>query len=248
MPNNHLEGKKILVTGGSRGIGAGIAKCLAEEGAQIAITYTSRPDAAENVVKSLSGSGHISLKMNIAETDSVAQGMSEVFERFSSLDGLVNNAGITRDQLMLRMKDEDFDQVIQTNLRGAFLCTRAVLKPMMKARSGSIVNISSVIGQMGNPGQANYAASKAGLEGFSRSVAQEIATRGIRVNCVAPGFIVTEMTDELNEKQQEAIKSRIPMNRLGSVEDIGSIVEFLLSDKASYITGQTIHVNGGLYM
>lgn len=243
-----LTGKNIFVTGGSRGIGAGIARLAAKAGAHVAISYASRPADAEAVLSSLEGDGHFSVPMNVAESESVQQGFEKVFQRFERLDGLVNNAGITRDQLLIRMKDEDFDAVIQTNLRGTYLCTKAALKPMLKARSGSIVNVSSVIGQMGNAGQANYAASKAGIEGFTRAIALEVASRGIRVNCVAPGFIVTEMTDALDDKQKEAIKNRIPLARLGTVEDVAGATAYLLSDLGTYVTGQVLQVNGGMYM
>lgn len=243
-----LANKKILVTGGSRGIGAGIAKQLAELGAQVAITFTSRGAEAETVLGTLKGEGHMVVKMDVGDSASVQAGVEQVLEKFGRIDGLVNNAGITRDQLLLRMKDEDFDAVLQTNLRGGYLCTKAVMKSMLKARSGSIVNISSVIGQMGNPGQSNYAASKAGIEGFSRAIALEVASRGIRVNCVAPGYIVTEMTDALDDKQKEAIQNRIPLSRLGTVEDVANAAAFLLSDAATYITGQVLQVNGGMYM
>lgn len=244
----NLSNKKILITGGSRGIGAGIAKQLAEKGAQVAITFTSRANEAETVLSTLKGDGHMVVKMDVGDATSVQAGIDQVLEKFGRIDGLVNNAGITRDQLLLRMKDEDFDAVLQTNLRGGYLCTKAVMKSMLKARSGSIVNISSVIGQMGNPGQSNYAASKAGIEGFSRAIALEVASRGIRVNCVAPGYIVTEMTDALDDKQKEAIQNRIPLQRLGTVEDVANATAFLLSDAATYITGQVLQVNGGMYM
>ncbi|OFZ18386.1 MAG: 3-oxoacyl-[acyl-carrier-protein] reductase [Bdellovibrionales bacterium RBG_16_40_8] len=243
-----LKGKSIIVTGGSRGIGAAIAKRLAEDGARIALTYTSKPEAAEEVRKSLPGEGHLALQINIANEDSVEAGLKVVLEQFDKIDGLVNNAGITKDQLLLRMKAEDFDQVIQTNLRGTYLCTRAVSKVMLKARQGSIVNITSVIGHSGNPGQANYAASKGGITAFSKSIAQEIGSRNIRINCVAPGFIVTEMTDVLPETQKNAILAKIPLQKFGNTEDIAAAVSFLLSDDAVYITGQTLHVNGGMSM
>lgn len=236
------------MTGGSRGIGAGIAQAVAQEGARVAISYTSRPDSAEEVLAKLPGSDHFSVKMNLASDDEITTAFNQVFENFGTLHGLVNNAGITRDNLLLRMKAEDFDQVIQANLRGSFLCTKAVLKPMMKAKGGSIVNITSVVGQTGNAGQANYSASKAGLEAFSRSVALEFASRNIRSNCVAPGFIATEMTGELNEKQVEAILESIPMKSMGQPEDVAAAVVFLLSDEARYITGHTISVNGGMNM
>lgn len=243
-----LKGKRIAITGGSRGIGAGIAKYLAEQGARVALTYSSSQAQAEQVLAQLPGQGHLCTSLNVSDSASVEKCFEHIFTQFDGLDGLVNNAGITRDQLLMRMKDEDFDTVIGTNLRGAFLCTRSVMRPMLKARGGSIVNISSVVGQMGNPGQANYSASKAGLEGFTRSVAMEVASRGIRVNAIAPGFIVTDMTDSLDSKQKEAIQSRIPMQRLGSVADVAGAVTFLLSDMSHYITGQVIQVNGGLYM
>lgn len=243
-----LKGKRIAITGGSRGIGAGIAKYLANQGARVALTYSSSQAQAEQVLSQLSGLGHLCAALNVSDSASVEKCFEQIFTHFDGLDGLVNNAGITRDQLLMRMKDEDFDAVIGTNLRGAFLCTRAVMRPLLKARGGSIVNISSVVGQMGNPGQANYSASKAGLEGFTRSVAMEVASRGIRVNAVAPGFIVTDMTDNLDPKQKEAIQSKIPLQRLGSVEDVAASVSFLLSDMSVYITGQVLQVNGGLYM
>ena len=243
-----LKNKNIVVTGSSRGIGAGIAQILAGQGARLAVTYSSNPDSAKKVVEGLSGSGHLLVNLNVTDAASVEKGFAEILAKFETIDGLVNNAGITRDQLLMRMKDEDFDAVIATNLRGAYLCTKAVMRPMLKARRGSIVNISSVIGQMGNAGQSNYAASKGGLEGFTRSIAQEVASRSIRVNAVAPGFIVTDMTDALDEKQKEAIQSKIPMQRLGSAEDVAQAVSFLLSDMSLYITGQVLQVNGGLYM
>jgi 3-oxoacyl-[acyl-carrier protein] reductase len=214
----------------------------------VCVTYSSNPQAAEKVMADLPGSGHLLVQLNVAEADSVEKAFTEIMAKFEQLDGLVNNAGITRDQLLMRMKDEDFDAVLSTNLRGAYLCTKAVMRPMLKARRGSIVNISSVVGQMGNAGQSNYSASKAGLEGFTRSVALEVASRGIRVNALAPGFIVTDMTEALDEKQKTAIQERIPMQRLGNVDDIAGAVSFLLSDMSLYITGQVLQVNGGMYM
>ncbi len=243
-----LKGKRIAITGGSRGIGAGIAKFLAGQGARVALTYSSSQKSAEEVCAQLPGKGHLCVELNVTDSASVEKCFEQIFTAFEGLDGLVNNAGITRDQLIMRMKDEDFDAVIGTNLRGAFLCTRAVMRPLLKARGGSIVNISSVVGQMGNAGQSNYSASKSGLEGFTRSVAMEVASRSIRVNAVAPGFIVTDMTDSLDPKQKEAIQSKIPLQRLGSVDDVAATVSFLLSDMSVYITGQVIQVNGGLYM
>lgn len=243
-----LQGKKIIVTGGSRGIGASIVRLLAEEGAQVCFTFSSREDAAAEVAKSLPGEGHFYLKLDVASEESVSQAIEQISQKWSEIDGLVNNAGITKDQLLLRMKPEDFDAVIKTNLRGTFLMTKALTKIMMKARKGSIVNITSVIGQTGNAGQANYAASKAGTEAFSKSVAQEIASRNVRVNCVAPGFIATEMTHVLNEETKAKILANIPMNAIGEGTDVAYAVRFLLSEESKYITGHTMSVNGGLFM
>lgn len=250
----NLKGKKIVVTGGSRGIGAGLVKALVEKGAHVGFTYASRPDAAENVLAEIrkinpeTTSLHMALQMNVADGDSVEKGMDEFLSKMGAIDGLVNNAGITKDQLLLRMKAEDFDDVLQTNLRGTFLCTKVVSKIMLKARKGSIVNITSVIGHMGNAGQSNYAASKGGTTAFSKSVAQELGSRQIRVNCVAPGFIVTDMTDAMTDDQKKAIFTKIPLQKLGDVEDVANATMFLLSDESKYITGQTLHVNGGLLM
>jgi 3-oxoacyl-[acyl-carrier protein] reductase len=245
---NELRNKKIFVTGGSRGIGAGIVKILAQKGAQVAFTYSSREDAAQQVLKSLPGEGHFFLPMDIKDETSIQKAVETVLEKFSEVDGVVNNAGITKDTLLLRMKAADFDQVINTNLRGTFLVTKAFLKSMLKARRGSIVNITSVIGQTGNPGQANYAASKAGTEAFARSTAAEVASRGIRVNCVAPGFIATEMTHILSEDLKNQILEKIPLGRIAEPDEVAYAVAFLLGDESKYITGQTLNVNGGLYM
>jgi 3-oxoacyl-[acyl-carrier protein] reductase len=243
-----LKDKKIVVTGSSRGIGAGIAKYLADQGAQVCVTYARSKDKAEKVVAELKGSNHLILSLDTSDEDSITSFFKEVLETWGNIDGLVNNAGITRDQLLLRMKAADFDDVYSTNLKGTFLCTKAVTKPMMKAHKGSIVNITSVIGSIGNPGQSNYAASKAGTEAFSKSVAKEIGSRGIRVNCVAPGFIQTEMTEVLDDKQKSALTEQLPLARLGTTEDIASAVAFLISDASSYVTGQTLHINGGMYL
>ncbi|GIL21291.1 MAG: beta-ketoacyl-ACP reductase [Candidatus Jettenia caeni] len=243
-----LEGKKIFVTGGSRGIGASIVQVLAEKGAQVAFTYSSQEEAAQKVLASLPGTGHFHLKMNISSEESVTEGIDKVLAKFGEIDGIVNNAGITKDQLLLRMKTEDFDQVIHTNLKGTYLVTKGFLKSMLKSRKGSIVNITSVIGQTGNAGQANYAASKAGTEAFSKSTALEVASRGIRVNCVAPGFIATEMTEVLNEEQKKLILSKIPLDRIADPKEVAYAVSFLLSDESKYITGHTLSVNGGMYM
>ncbi len=243
-----LKDKKIIVTGGSRGIGAAMVKTLAESGASVAFTYSSREDAATQVLQSLPGSGHFCVQMNLSEEASVDQAFAKIMARWPQFDGLVNNAGITKDQLLVRMKTDDFDQVVTTNLRGAFLTTKIAAKVMMKARAGSIVNITSVIGQMGNAGQANYAASKAGLIGFSKSVALELASRNVRVNCVAPGFIATEMTSVLGDDQKQQILAKIPMGTMGEGRDIAMAVRFLMSDESRYITGHTLAVNGGMYL
>lgn len=245
---SQLEGKTVLVTGSSRGIGAKTAQHLADLGMRVAVTYGRSKDKAEEIYNSLSGDGHLLLPFNVSDEESIKEGFDLISKEFSGLDGLVNNAGITRDQLILRMKEEDFDQVMSTNLRGVFLCTKLAVKTMMKARKGSIVNITSVIGQMGGAGQANYAASKGAVEAFSKSIAQEVGSRNIRVNCVAPGFIATDMTEELPEDRKEAILSSVPLNSIGEPIDVAHSVAFLLSDESKYITGQTISVNGGLYM
>lgn len=243
-----LKGKKIIVTGGSRGIGAQIVQYLAREGAIVAFTYSSKEEAAAAVAKQLPGEGHFFMQMNISDESSIEKTMGEIQQKLGEIDGLVNNAGVTKDQLLVRLKTEDFDQVINTNLRGTFLVTKHVAKAMMKARKGSIVNITSIIGQTGNAGQSNYAASKAGTVAFSKSVALELASRGVRVNCVAPGFIGTEMTDVLSAETKEKILAQIPMNRIGDSEDVAQAVRFLLSDESKYITGHTLSVNGGMHM
>lgn len=242
-----LKDQKILVTGGSRGIGAGIVKELAVLGASVAFTYSSNKESAEKILKELPGN-HLIVPMNMQDEKSIEQGVAQVLEKFGTVDGLVNNAGITKDQLILRMSVEDFDSVYQVNLRGAFYCSKLVLKPMLKARKGSLVHISSVVGHSGNPGQTNYTAMKAGLEGFSRSLALELSSRNIRSNCVAPGFIESDMTHALTEDQKKSLQERIPLGRIGTAQDVSNAVSFLLSDKSSYITGQTIHVNGGLFL
>lgn len=248
MASARLHGKNILVTGASRGIGAGIAKLVAAQGARVALTYTSKPELAEQTLKSLAGDGHFVLPMSLTDSFSIEMAFNQALDKFGQLHGLVNNAGVTKDQLLLRMKDEDFDAVIQANLKGTFICTRHATKAMLKAKTGSIVNITSVIGHSGNPGQTNYAASKAGIEGFTRSAALEVGSRSIRLNCVAPGFIVTDMTDALDDKQKQAILAKIPLQRLGNVDDVANAVVYLLSDESSYMTGQTLHINGGMYM
>ncbi len=248
MEGKSLLGKKIVVTGGSRGIGAAIVKLLAQEGAQVAFTYSSREESAQQVAHTLPGEGHFYIKMDISSEESINAAVDHILEKWPEIDGVVNNAGITKDQLLLRMKAEDFDSVIGTNLRGTFLVTKAFTKIMMKARKGSIVNITSVIGQTGNAGQANYAASKAGTVAFSKSVAQELASRNVRLNCVAPGFIGTEMTEVLSEDAKQKIMDKIPLQKIGDGLDVAYAVRFLLSEESKYITGHTINVNGGMFM
>lgn len=245
-----LQGKAALVTGASRGIGRAIALALAEAGADVAVNYAGSEQAAAEVAHAIEALGRQSLKIQ-ADVGSAAQAdemVKAVLERFGKIDILVNNAGITRDNLLMRMKEEEFDQVIQTNLKGVFNCLKAVTRPMMKQRSGRIINIASVVGSLGNPGQANYVAAKAGVIGLTKSAARELASREITVNAVAPGFITTDMTDQLTEEQKAAIVQQIPLATLGRPEQIASAVKFLASDEASYITGQTIHVDGGMYM
>jgi 3-oxoacyl-[acyl-carrier protein] reductase len=248
MSQTQLAQKKVFVTGGSRGIGAAIVKTLAARGASVAFTYAAREDAAKKLLSELPGTGHFCLQMQSTDEASVDSVVKQVTEKFGEIDGVVNNAGITKDGLLMRMKAEDFDSVINTNLRGTFLVTKGFLRTMIKARKGSIVNITSVIGQTGNAGQANYAASKAGTEAFSRSVAQEVASRNVRVNCIAPGFIGTEMTEALSEEQKKMILSKIPMERMADADEVASVVAFLLSEDSRYITGHTLSVNGGMFM
>ena len=243
-----LAGKKVIVTGGSRGIGATLVQVLAKEGATVAFSYSTSQESAEKIKAELPGSGHFVGKMDLTDESSIDNFFSKILEYWGGVDGLVNNAGLTQDQLILRMKSEDFDRVIQANLRGTFLCTKSALKPMLKARKGSVVHITSVIGQTGNPGQANYAASKAGIEAMSKSIALELASRAIRSNCIAPGFIETEMTGQLTEAQRAGILERVPLGRIGSPHDVSMAAVFLLSDESNYITGCTLNVNGGLYM
>jgi 3-oxoacyl-[acyl-carrier protein] reductase len=245
-----LEGKKALVTGASRGIGRAIALALAEAGADVAINYSGSEAAAAETAQAVEALGRraIVLKANVGKTDEFDAMVKEVVDQFGSIDILVNNAGITRDNLIMRMKEEEFDQVIETNLKGVFNGIKAVTRPMMKQRSGRIINISSVVGVLGNPGQANYVAAKAGVIGLTKSSARELASRGITVNCIAPGFIQTDMTDKLSSEMKDSLSAQIPLARLGSAEDIAAAVRFLASDAASYMTGQTVHIDGGMYM
>lgn len=238
-----------IVTGGSRGIGRTVALTLAAAGYQIYFTYVSRPEAAEQTVADIEAQGGRAraFRLDSGDSEAVARFFAEEIKGKVQLSVLVNNAGITRDTLVLRMKDEDFDAVVNTNLRGAFLFLREAAKIMTRQRCGRIINISSVVGQMGNAGQINYAAAKAGLIGMTKSAAKELGSRSVTVNAVAPGFIETDMTAALAEDVRKAYISAIPLGRLGSAQDVADAVAFLASDKASYITGQVIAVNGGLY-
>jgi len=245
-----LDGKVALVTGASRGIGRAIALELARQGAKVAVNYAGSEQKAQDVVDEIAelGSEGIKIQANVSSEDEVKGMVKEVVDTFGGIDILVNNAGITRDNLLMRMKEEEFDQVIDTNLKGVFLTTKAVTRPMMKKRGGKIINIASVVGVSGNPGQANYVAAKAGVIGMTKSSAKELASRNILVNAVAPGFIETDMTDELSDEQVESMNSMIPLARLGNGEDIAKVVKFFASDDSNYITGQTIHVDGGMVM
>jgi 3-oxoacyl-[acyl-carrier protein] reductase len=245
-----LNGKVALVTGASRGIGRAIALHLAESGADVVVNYAGSEAAAQEVVEQITALGRKAVKVR-ADVSSSAEAedmVKQTIEAFGKIDILVNNAGITRDNLIMRMKEEEFDQVIATNLKGVFNCIKAVTRSMMKQRSGRIINISSVVGVMGNPGQANYVAAKAGVIGLTKATAKELATRNITVNAVAPGFIETDMTDKLTGDTREQLLKQIPLERLGQPEDIAKAVRFLASDDSSYMTGQTIHVDGGMYM
>ncbi|CAM3945147.1 3-oxoacyl-[acyl-carrier-protein] reductase [Paenibacillus alkaliterrae] len=245
-----LEGKKALVTGASRGIGRAIAIALAEAGADVAINYSGSEAAAAETAQAVEALGRraIVVKANVGKADEFEAMVKEVIEQFGAVHILVNNAGITRDNLIMRMKEDEFDQVIETNLKGVFNGIKAVTRSMMKQRSGRIINISSVVGVLGNPGQANYVAAKAGVIGLTKASARELSSRGITVNCVAPGFIQTEMTDKLPEEMRQSLSGQIPLARLGNPSDIANAVRFLASDAAAYMTGQTIHVDGGMYM
>ena len=245
-----FEGKVALVTGASRGIGRAIALALAAEGADVAVNYAGSEAAAKEVAAEIEAMGRKAfvIQADIASTEASTAMVDAVVKEFGRVDVLVNNAGITRDGLLRRMKEEDWDAVITTNLKGVFNCTKAAIKYMMKQKSGNIVNISSIVGVMGNAGQANYCAAKAGVIGFTKATAKEVAARGIRVNAIAPGFIKTDMTSVLSEKVVEAMLAGIPLNRLGETEDIAKAVLFLASSDANYITGQTLHVDGGMVM
>jgi len=241
-----LSGKTALVTGASGGIGSAIAKALAAQGARVALSGT-REEALQAVAADIGGDPVI-LPCNLSDPEAVDALVPSAIETLGKLDILVNNAGVTRDNLAMRMKDEEWNDVIRINLEASFRLARASMRPMMKARGGRIISITSVVGATGNPGQANYAASKAGLIGMSKAMAQEVASRGITVNCVAPGFIRSAMTDELPDAQKETLLTRIPAGKLGEGDDIAAAVTYLASDEAAYITGETLHVNGGMAM
>lgn len=245
-----IEGKVAFVTGASRGIGRAIALTLAEAGADVAVNYAGNAAAAEEVAAEIRKMGRraLILQGDVSQTEAAAAMLDAVVAEFGRCDILVNNAGITRDGLLMRMKEEDWDAVLDTNLKGVFNCTKAALKYMMKQRSGKIVNIASVVGIMGNAGQANYAAAKAGCIGFTKSVAKEVASRGITVNAVAPGLIATDMTSVLPDKVIEEMAAGIPLKRAGQPVDVAKAVLFLVSDDAAYITGQTLNVDGGMVM
>lgn len=247
MSGRELEGQVALVTGGSRGIGRAIAEALAQGGARVAVVARNAA-GAEAAAAELPGEGHRGYGCDVASGEAVAETVGAVEADLGAVGILVNNAGITRDNLLLRMKEEDWDTVLDVNLKGAFHTVKAVAKGMMKRRDGVIINVTSVVGLMGNAGQANYAASKAGLVGFTKSVARELASRGVRCNAVAPGYIRTDMTAELGDAQAEALQDSIPLQRLGDPDDISGVVRFLAGPGARYITGQVLAVDGGMVM
>lgn len=241
-----FEGKIVLVTGASRGIGRAIAESFVARGATVIGTATS--DSGAEAISSYLGTHGKGFKLDVVDAQSIDSVLGAIREQFGEIDILVNNAGITRDNLLMRMKDDEWQDILDTNLTSVFRLSKAVMRAMMKKRFGRIVTIGSVVGTMGNAGQANYAAAKAGLIGFSKSLAREVASRGITVNVVAPGFIETDMTRALTEEQRAGILTQVPANRLGDAKEIANAVAFLASDEAGYITGETLHVNGGMYM
>jgi 3-oxoacyl-[acyl-carrier protein] reductase len=245
-----LDGKVAIITGASRGIGKGIAALFVAQGAKVAFTYASSDDKARALEAELSANGGIAkgFKSDAADFDAAQKLVDQVVEEFGTVDILVNNAGITRDTLLMRMSEEQWDEVIRVNLKSIFNLSKAVIRPMLKAKSGSVINMSSIVGVTGNAGQANYAASKAGIIGFTKSMAAELGSRNIRCNAIAPGFIETEMTGALDEKVVQQWRDSIPLKRGGTPEDIANATLFLASDMSSYITGQTIHVCGGMHM
>jgi len=241
-----LKGKNALITGASGGIGGAIARALYQAGATVALSGT-REEPLKALAAELGERAHV-LPCNLSDREAVAALPGQAAEAMGSVDILVNNAGITKDNVFMRMSDEEWDQVLEINLTSTMRLCRAAIRPMMKSRFGRIVNITSVVGETGNPGQANYAASKAGVAGMSRSIAREVASRGITVNCIAPGFIETPMTDKLNDQQKDAINGQIPAARMGTPEEVAAAVLFLVSVEAGYVTGSTLHVNGGMAM
>ncbi len=245
-----LSGKNVLVTGGTRGIGRAVVEACAEAGARVAFTYRSSADAAEALKADLEGDGTeaFAIQSDAADFDAAQAAVDQVTDAWGSLDVLVNNAGVTRDNLLIRLSEDDWDAVIGTNLKSVFNLCKAAYRPMMKQRAGRIVNVSSVVGVMGNAGQANYAASKAGIIGFTKSLAKELGARGVTANVVAPGYVETDMTEALGEAAREAMLSGIPLKRAATPEDVAGAVLFLASDAASYITGHVLHVDGGLAM
>lgn len=247
---SNLAGKTAIITGASRGIGAEIARRFAEAGAKVVVNYSSSQEKAEAVVADIQANGGeaIAVKANVADSEAVKSMIDEALKAFGSVDILVNNAGITRDNLMMRMKDDEWDDVINTNLKGVFICTKAVTRQMMKQRAGRIINIASIVGVMGNAGQANYVAAKAGVIGLTKTTARELASRNITANAVAPGFITTDMTDKLGEDIQKTMLSQIPLGRFGKPEEVAKAALFLASEDSSYMTGQTLHLDGGMVM
>lgn len=245
-----LDGKTAVVTGASRGIGRAIALALASEGAKVVVNYSGSQAKAEEVVAAITANGGeaVAVQASVAKAEEVQTLMDQALKTFGSIDILVNNAGITRDNLLMRMKEEEWDAVMDTNLKGVFLCTKAVTRQMMKQRAGRIINISSIVGVSGNAGQANYVAAKAGVIGLTKTTAKELASRGILVNAIAPGFITTEMTDELPEELKQSMLTQIPLATLGQPEDIAKAVVFFSTDDSKYITGQTLHIDGGMVM
>lgn len=245
-----LNGKVALITGASRGIGKEIALTFAAYGAKVVVNYNGSKEKADEVVKEIEAKGGeaIAIQCSVADYEACGNMITEAIEKFGKIDILVNNAGITKDNLVMKISDEDFDAVIDTNLKGTFNCIKQLYRPFLKQKSGRIINMTSVTGILGNAGQANYAASKAGVIGLTKSVARELASRGITVNAIAPGFIATEMTDAMTDTAKAAVLSQIPLGRVGNTKDIAEIAAFLASDKAAYITGQVISVDGGMHM
>jgi 3-oxoacyl-[acyl-carrier protein] reductase len=245
-----LEGKVALVTGASRGIGREIALGLAKQGADVVVNYSGSEERANQVAAEIKelGRNAIAVQCDVSNSESVASMVKATIDTFGKLDILVNNAGITKDNLLMRMKEDEWDDVININLKGVFLCTKAVTRQMMKQRSGRIINISSIVGVSGNPGQANYVAAKSGVIGLTKTTAKELSSRGITVNAIAPGFITTDMTDKLTEDVKDQMLKQIPLARFGEPSDIANVVVFLASEDSRYMTGQTLHVDGGMVM